>query len=263
MAKKRVAAGIDAGSRTLKVVIVDALSRRVLASETVDQRPEQAALAESLLAKLLRRCGASRANLVATVATGYGREIIEGADSVVTEITCHARGVRSLFPKARTVIDVGGQDSKVIHLDPGGTVTDFAMNERCAAGTGRFLEVVAAKLTVDLPRLSRLAAASRRPARINSTCVVFAESEIVGLLASGARPSDIAAGVLSSLASRITTLAGRRVERPVVFVGGVAMLGGMVKSLARSLGTALVVPAGPQLTGALGAALIAADSAAR
>lgn len=155
------------------------------------------------------------------------------------------------------IVEIGGQDSKVIHIEDGGRVGDFAMNDRCAAGTGRFLEVVAARLGVDLPTLSELSGKSRSPAIISSTCVVFAEMEIIGLLAEGASASDIAAGVQKSIATRLVSLVGRSVSGPVYFTGGVALQAGMVRALEEALATPVQVAPMPQFTGALGAAILA------
>jgi predicted CoA-substrate-specific enzyme activase len=209
---------------------------------------------------VLKDAGVRRRDVSRTVATGYGRQIVPFADLTVTEITCQARGVRRLFDGVRSVVDIGGQDSKVIRLDAGGSVRDFAMNERCAAGTGRFLEIVAARLDIPLESLCGMAAGSRKPAAINSTCVVFAESEIIGLLASGVPREDIAAGVEKSLATRVASLAGRMIEDPVIFTGGVALLPGVAAALEEALGVRLMVAPDPQMTCALGAALIAAEA---
>jgi len=251
-------AGIDAGSRTIKVLLVDADGRDVVASGIRDQGVDQEGLARELFTETLRSEGFSRRDVKRIVATGYGRDIVAFADTTVTEITCHARGVRFRAAEAMTIIDIGGQDTKVIRLADDGVVRDFAMNDRCAAGTGRFLEVVAARLGVKLEALGRMAAMARAPATINSTCVVFAESEIIGLLASGTAPQDIAAGVQNSLATRVSTLVRGNIEEPVIFTGGVALLPGMVYALETALGQSVAVAERPQFTGALGAALVAA-----
>ena len=196
------------------------------------------------------------------VATGYGRNTVGFADATVTEISCHACGVRRVAPDAMTVIDIGGQDSKLIRLDKAGLVQDFAMNDRCAAGTGCFLEVVARRLGLTLESLGQIAGRSAKPAPISSTCVVFAETEIIGLLAAGAGPEDIVAGVQASIATRVGSMAGRKVEPPVVFTGGVAMIPGMDVALGAVLGHAVSVAPEPQMTGALGAALLAAEATA-
>jgi len=165
--------------------------------------------------------------------------------------------VHHLAPDARTIIEIGGQDSKFIVLENGGRVRDFAMNDRCAAGSGRFLEVVAARLGVDLSTLGELSRHSRQAALISSMCVVFAETEIIGLLAEGVAPADISAGVQNAIALRVAALAGRMVTQPVCFTGGVALQSGMVRALETALSCAVVVPSLPQYTGALGAAILA------
>jgi predicted CoA-substrate-specific enzyme activase len=256
-----ICAGIDAGSRTLKVVLLDADQLCVVASGVRDQGVEQNALAQSLLDQLLAAQQMSRDSLRAVVATGYGRKLIQGADQSVTEITCQGWGVRHAVRQARTVIDIGGQDSKVLRLRPDGSVEDFAMNDRCAAGTGRFLEVVATRLGVRLAALGELASASRNRAVISSMCVVFAETEIVGLLASGISPADIAAGVQAAIAQRVAAMAGRIVAPPIYLTGGVALVPGMDTALATALSAPISVAADPQLTAALGAAILAARSA--
>ncbi|MBN1919395.1 MAG: 2-hydroxyglutaryl-CoA dehydratase [Verrucomicrobia bacterium] len=253
-----ICAGIDAGSRTTKVVLVDAASRDVVASGVVDQGVQQDTIASTLLDTLLAERGLTRDAVRRTVATGYGRNGISTADMTITEITCQAVGVRRVAPECATIVDIGGQDSKLIRLGADGSVEDFAMNDRCAAGTGRFLEVVASRLGVTLDKLVELASRSTNPASISSMCVVFAESEIVGLLADGAKPEDIVAGVEASIARRVAAMAGRRTKGPVVFTGGVALVGAMRAALENVLGLNVSIAPTPQLTGALGAALLAA-----
>jgi predicted CoA-substrate-specific enzyme activase len=252
-----ICAGIDAGSRTTKVVLLDGDGRDVVAAGVVDQGIEQDALAEALLDRLLQENGIGRSQLGSVVATGYGRKLISAAGSAITEITCQAWGVRQCVPDARTIIDIGGQDSKLLRLHADGTVGDFVMNDRCAAGTGRFLELLAARLGVRLVSLADLAGRSRNPAVISSMCVVFAETEIIGLLASGITPEDIVAGVQASLATRVAAMAGRNVAPPIVLTGGVAMVPGMESALAKALGQPLTVAPQPQMTCALGAAILA------
>jgi predicted CoA-substrate-specific enzyme activase len=254
-----ICAGIDAGSRSIKIALVDAHTRDVLGSGLLDQGVEQDALASKLFHQVLDGAGLKGSGVSCVVATGYGRGAVSVADTTMTEITCHARGVRHRVPEARTVIDIGGQDSKVIRLEAKGNVRDFAMNDRCAAGTGRFLEVVAARLGLDVCRLGRTAQRSTCPSVISSTCVVFAETEITGLLASGTMPADIVAGVQRAIASRIGSMAGSRAEEPVVFTGGVALVSGMDRALEAALGRPVGICPDPQMTGALGAALLAAE----
>ncbi|HSA26420.1 MAG TPA: acyl-CoA dehydratase activase [Phycisphaerae bacterium] len=253
-----IVAGIDAGSRTIKIVLWEGFRGAMVGAGIADQGVEQDALAGALLDRLLGETGRARSDLGRVVATGYGRNIMSMADSTVTEITCHAVGVGHVLPGARTVIDIGGQDSKLIRLDGDGGVRDFAMNDRCAAGSGRFLEVIAARLGVELSALGALARRSERPAAISSMCVVFAETEIIGLLASRTPPADLAAGVQASMANRVVAMAGRHLDPPIVFTGGVALVPGMSDALATALGHPLQVAPDPRMTGALGAALIAA-----
>lgn len=256
-------AGIDAGSRTIKVVLIDGDSRKVVASGVSDQGVKQAALAAKLLDEVLKKAGLGRRGVRRIVATGYGRDALTCADFAVTEITCHAHGVRHQRNDAMTIVDIGGQDSKIIRLEEGGTVRDFVMNDRCAAGTGRFLEVVTERLAVKLADLGKLAGRARRPVAISSTCVVFADTEIIGLLAAGAAPADIVAGVRKSIAIRIATMVGRNATAPIVFTGGVAVIPGMAKALESAIGHPVHVARHPQLTGALGAAILAADGTGR
>jgi len=257
-----ICAGIDAGSRAIKVVLFDGESGEPVASGTTDQGVDQTERARRLFDGLLRDKGLGRDSISTTVATGYGRYTVDFADTTITEITCHARGVRHLVPDVRTVVDIGGQDSKLIRLNSNGAVQDFVMNDRCAAGTGCFLEVVARRLGVSLAELGELARRSRTPAVISSMCVVFAETEIIGLLAASTPPEDIVAGVQSAIVTRVTSMAGRNVEPPVIFTGGVAMIPGMEAALQAALGQRVVTAPRPQMTGALGAAILASEQPA-
>jgi (R)-2-hydroxyacyl-CoA dehydratese activating ATPase len=252
-----ILAGIDAGSRATKVVLFDSEQARIVGSGLADQGIEQQRLAAELLEKACKDAQMDRAAVGPIVATGYGRNAVRFADTTITEITCHAQGVHHLMPSARTIIEIGGQDSKFITLEDGGRVRDFAMNDRCAAGSGRFLEVVATRLGVDLSTLGELSRESRQAALISSMCVVFAETEIIGLLAEGVAATDIAAGVQNAIAQRVLSLAGRSVTPPVCFTGGVALQSGMVRALETALSCPLQVSPLPQYTGALGAAILA------
>jgi len=252
-------AGIDAGSRSIKVALFDTEQRRVLSTSVGDQGVAQERLARELFDRALNEARLEAARVSATVATGYGRNAVRFADTTVTEITCHARGVHHVAADARTIIEIGGQDSKIIHLEDGGRVRDFAMNDRCAAGTGRFLEMVASRLNMDWEKLSALARQSQNPAVISNMCVVFAETEIIGLLAEGKPLPDVVAGVQNAIATRVCALAGRAVVPPVYFTGGVALQSGMARALEEVLSCPVRVAPGPQFTGALGAALLAGD----
>ncbi|MHB0997664.1 MAG: acyl-CoA dehydratase activase [Armatimonadota bacterium] len=250
-------AGIDAGSRAIKIVFIDADSREVTASGITDQGIKSDELAVDLFDKLLSDITCRREDVAQVVATGYARNIISIADRTVTEITCHARGVHHLMPDVRTIVEIGGQDSKLLKLDENGVLYDFSMNDRCAAGTGRFLEVVADRFGMEIHRLGEMASKSKSPASISSMCVVFAETEIIGLLASGASPEDIVAGVQNSIASRVVAMAGRNIFAPIAFTGGVALIEGMDTALDKAFGKSVTIVPDPQMTGALGAAILA------
>ncbi|MHC4622648.1 MAG: acyl-CoA dehydratase activase [Planctomycetota bacterium] len=254
-----ICAGIDAGSRAIKIILMGAEGKKVLAKGVRDQGVEQDKLTLGLFESLLKQKGIKKRDIRRTVATGYGRSIVTLADTTITEITCHAVGVRHRVPQAMSVIDIGGQDSKVIRLDGSGRVRDFAMNDRCAAGTGRFLEVVAARLGAELESLGEMAGRSGNPAAISSMCVVFAETEIIGLLASGIPRQDIVAGVQKAIAARIAAMAGQNLDAPVILTGGVARISGMRQALESVLGRGISVAPEPQMTGALGAALLACE----
>lgn len=250
-------AGIDAGSRAIKIILLDAADKKVLAQGAMNQGVEQDKLSIELFNSLLKASGIKGKDVKKTVATGYGRNIIRIADTTITEITCQAAGVHHLVPDVKTIIDIGGQDSKLLRLDDSGKVRDFAMNDRCAAGTGRFLEVVAERLGIRLESLGQMAAKSKKLAVISSMCVVFAETEIIGLLATGETRENIVAGVQASMSTRIRAMAGSKLDLPIVFTGGVAKVPGMEKALKAALGQRITVSPYPQMTCALGAALLA------
>jgi len=212
------------------------------------------------LEKALEDAGLEEASLDLMIATGYGRHAADFAGEKVTEITCHARGAHFARPEARTVIDLGGQDSKAIAVDENGKVRDFVMNDKCSAGTGRFLEVMAAALGIELDDLGRISLESESPASISSTCTVFAESEVVSRVAEGVSKVDIVAGIHQAIASRIYAMTVRiPVEERVIMTGGVARNQGVVSALEKKFKTEIIVPEMPQHMGALGAALIAVE----
>jgi predicted CoA-substrate-specific enzyme activase len=253
-----ICAGIDGGSRAIKIVLIDAQTLKVLAQGACDQGIDHDGLACGLFERMLNENRLGRRDVGRIIATGYTRDRIHLADSTITEITCHACGVRRQVPDAMTVVEIGGQDSKLLRLDGNGTVRDFWMNDRCAAGTGRFLEVVASRLDARLQDLGELARRSRNPAAISSTCVVFAETEIIGLLASGVGRQDIVAGVQAAIAQRVAAMAGNSLAAPIIFTGGVALVSGMREALESALSQAVRLAPDPQMTGALGAAILAA-----
>lgn len=252
-------AGIDIGSLSTEAVLLDG-DGGVAGFAIVATGASARKACDEALSRALAAAEADASCIAFLVSTGYGRERVASADRRVTEITCHARGVRRLFPEARTVIDIGGQDSKVIRLSRDGKVADFAMNDKCAAGTGRFLEVMARTLEMDLEDLGPCSLRSTKSLAVSSMCTVFAESEVVSLIASGAAPEDIARGIHNAVADRVAALAERvGTAPPAVLTGGVAKNPGARKALEERFGLPLLVPPEPQITGALGAALIARE----
>lgn len=252
----RITAGIDVGSLSTDAVILDI--DRILSYAIVPTLADSGAAAVKAYEIALKSAGLTREDVAEIAATGYGRGSIEFASRTVTEITCHAVGARRLFPEAAGVIDIGGQDSKVIRLSADGRVEDFAMNDKCAAGTGRFLEVMARSLGTELELLGDLAARSTRDVRISSTCTVFAESEVVALVAKGVPKEDIVRGLHRAVAERIYGMVGRlRARPPFVMTGGVAKNSGVVAAVEELLQTHVLLPDEPQIVGALGAAIIA------
>lgn len=249
-------AGIDAGSRTIKIALVESKNLKIIGTALQDQGVEQNVLAGQLFDSLLDDLRLNRKDIGAVVATGYGRHALTFVDTTITEITCQAHGVHHQQSDTATVIEIGGQDSKVLRLSRSGSVRDFSMNDRCAAGTGRFLELVADRLHVSLDEFNSLAGRSTKPAIISSMCAVFAETEIIGLLAEGTQPEDIITGVEAAIATRVSVMA-TGVAAPVVFTGGVALIPGMAKALERCLNIPVVVAENPQFTGAVGAAILA------
>jgi predicted CoA-substrate-specific enzyme activase len=254
--------GVDIGAITAKAAIFSAAGE-LRASVLILAGYNRAEAAQQVLTLALAQAGLTHDDIGRLVATGYGRVRVPGADQTVTEITCHARGAHWLYPDVGTVIDIGGQDSKGIAVGRGGKVLDFVMNDKCAAGTGRFLEVMAHALQVDLDQFGELASRAGRRARISSTCTVFAESEVVTHIAAGVPREEIIAGLHESIAARVASMVGRIPLRDtVVLTGGVARNGGVVQTLEEKLNRRVFVPELAQLAGAIGAALIARDACA-
>lgn len=253
-------AGVDIGSLTAKAVILD--ESDVVSTSLVLTGHNSRVAGRKALDLAMDDAGIRDSDLGHVIATGYGRLAVDFASEQITEITCHARGAHLRHPEARTVIDLGGQDSKAIAIDDRGKVRDFVMNDKCAAGTGRFLEVMASALEVELDELGRISLESESPAKISSVCTVFAESEVVSRVAEGVDKVDIVAGIHQAIASRIYAMAARiPVEEKVVMTGGVARNEGVVKALERKFSTDFIVPEMPQHIGALGAAIIAFERA--
>ena len=253
-------AGIDVGSLSTDVALIGP-DKNLLGWAIIETGHSSAKAAEEALESALERAGLDRSGLARSVATGYGREAVRGAARTLTEITCHAAGIHLLFPEARTLIDIGGQDSKVIRLDSDGKVLDFQMNDKCAAGTGRFLEVMAARLGTEVGELGRLASAADREVRISSVCTVFAESEVVSLVARDEPREAIIKGLHRAVVERVWSMVRMvGVEEPVAMSGGVALNRGVVGLLAKKLGSPLLIHSQPQLVGAWGAALKALEA---
>lgn len=252
-----IVAGVDVGSVAAKSVVFDTDKNMVLAGIAIPTGWNSAEAGEQALALACQGAQVSMDSLEAVVGTGYGRVSLPFVTKAVTEITCHARGATWLFPKTGIVMDIGGQDSKVISLGSQGEVQDFIMNDKCAAGTGRFLQVLSGILEMPLEDLG-FAAMQGTPAPISSMCAVFAETEIVGLLATGTLPKDVAAGVYLSIVRRMCALAKRIPPHGEwTFSGGLAMSPAFCHLLSKELGAPVNVAEKPQLMGALGAALVA------
>ena len=263
-------AGIDVGSVAAKAVVLEAqpgAEPRVAGRAVLPSGWNAAEAGQLVLERSCAAANIAREAVTRIVATGYGRISLPFADKSLTEISCHARGAAHLFPRAGIILDIGGQDSKVISLEvpqgqglcKAGTVRDFLLNDKCAAGTGRFLQVLSGILNMPLDDLSKAASAGN-PVAVSSMCAVFAETEIVGLLAGGTTPQDIAAGVFRSIARRMCGLARRiALHDECVFTGGLATSTAFAAILSDELGVPVHVPDDPQVTGALGAALIALD----
>lgn len=252
-----VTLGLDVGSLSTKAVILDQ-ENRILSYDIELTSGDNKKAAQEVFEKVIRMARLDKKNISYIVATGYGRDNVPFSNRQVTEITCHALGAYFLFPDTHTVIDIGGQDSKAINLSGDGQVSDFIMNDKCAAGTGRFLELMAQTLGVRLEDLGELSTQSKKTASISSTCAVFAESEVVSLVAEGCLKPDIIKGVHEAIADRVITLLGKvKIIEPITMTGGVAKDMGVVSALEKKLKLSINVPDEPQIVGAVGAALIA------
>ena len=252
--------GVDSGSTSTNAVIING-RRELVASAVLRTGAKAGDSAEKILELVLKKAKLRREDLALIVSTGYGRVSIPYADRNITEITCHARGARFFDPKVRTILDIGGQDSKAIHLDPSGEVADFAMNDKCAAGTGRFLEAMARTLEVSIDELGPISLKSKRSVEISSMCTVFAESEVISLIAQNREKADIAAGVHRAIAGKSAALLSRvSPEPPYMMTGGVAKNPGVVKALEEKLGVSLSICPEPEIVGACGAALLGLEA---
>ncbi len=249
-------AGVDIGAIAAKAVVLE--DNQIRGYAILPTGYDVAVAAKKVLRKSLKKAGLTEKDLERIVATGYGRISVSFADEKITEISCHAKGASWLVPETRMVIDIGGQDSKAIRVDESGIVTAFAMNDKCAAGTGRFLEVMARALELPIDKFGRLSLKSANPCIISSVCTVFAETEVISLRAEKKPIEDIIAGIHRAVAKRIVAMMTPiDIASPIMMTGGVAKNVGQREALEQELGTKLIVPQEPQIVGALGAALFA------
>lgn len=253
-------AGCDVGSLTTKAVIMR--KGRVAGSLVIRSGPRPAESAAEAMERLCAEMNLGMGDIHCCVGTGYGRESIPFIDDAVSEISCHGRGARWLVPSARTVIDIGGQDCKVMRIDGEGNIVKFVTNDKCASGTGRFLDVMAKVMNIDASRLGTLGATSNAPVTFPSTCTVWAQADVIKHINARCPPEDLCAGINTAMANRVSMLANAlKVENDICMTGGVAKNDGVVNALSRILGRRIkrTRRADPQLTGALGAALFAGD----
>ncbi len=252
--------GIDSGSTSTNSVLLNE-KKEIVAFDVIRTGAKSTDSAQRILDATCQKANLSRQDISCIVSTGYGRVSIPFADKNVTEISCHGKGAHFLNPSVRTILDIGGQDSKAIRLNDAGEVVDFVMNDKCAAGTGRFLEAMARTLEIEIDTLGPLSLQSRGTVEISSMCTVFAESEVISLIAQNKETADIARGVHIAIAKKsIGMLRKVGLEEAVMMTGGVAKNAGVVAVLEELLHTKLILPKEPEIVGALGAALYALDS---
>ncbi len=253
-----ISVGIDIGSITAKAAIMD--DRRLKGTCILGTGYDAKTAAAAIFAEVLSISGYEKKQVDSIIATGYGRKSVAFADKAITEISCHAAGANFINPEVRSVIDIGGQDSKAMVINAKGKVLDFAMNDKCAAGTGRFLEVMARALELDLELLGEISLKSKAPSTISSLCTVFAESEVISLIAKGEKRENIVAGIHASIGARVVAMAGRLgLKSPVMMTGGVAKNVGLVHMLEEKLKMPVEVSEHAQVLGAIGAAMISAN----
>ena len=248
--------GIDVGSITTKAAIIE--DARLISAMVISTGYNAQGAGAKIYEAILNKAGLSASAVNKIISTGYGRNSVAFAHKAVTEITCHAVGAHYLNAAVRSIIDIGGQDSKAIVLAENGGVKDFAMNDKCAAGTGRFLEVMARALEIDINDFGSVSLKADAPSKISSLCTVFAESEVISLISKGEKRENIIAGIHESIASRVIAMAGRiGLAAPMMMTGGVAKNIGVVRALEKKTGFRIEVSERAQVTGAIGAALIA------
>jgi predicted CoA-substrate-specific enzyme activase len=247
--------GVDVGSNTAKAAVIK--EGHLLGTHLIATGYNVEAAGRRVIEELLDLLNVPMTAVERIIATGYGRKSVLLAHKTVTELMCHAAGARFLEPSVRSLIDIGGQDSKAIVMDENGRMTNFTMNDKCAAGTGRFLEVMARAMEADLNEFGKLSLMSEKPSKISSTCTVFAESEVISLVSKGELRENIIAGIHEAIASRIASMAKRiGISPPVMMTGGVSHNIGVVKAMEKAIGYPLLISPHAQLAGAIGAALL-------
>lgn len=260
-------AGIDIGSITAKAALIQTdeshTNLTLLGTQVIPTGYNPLTAAQKVFEAVLAQTNIRRDTIDGILATGYGRNSVDFADKAMTEIICHGAGAHFSNPGIRGIIDVGGQDSKAIALDSTGQVENFAMNDKCAAGTGRFLEVMAKALEIDLDDLGKFSLAADKPVKISSICTVFAESEVISMIAGQEKRENIIAGIHDATAARVGSLATKiKIKTPVIMTGGVAKNQGLVRALEDRLGFDIQVGKFPQENGAIGAAVLAVNNPA-
>ena len=249
--------GIDIGSITTKIAMMD--GGKLLHTDVALSGYDMDKAWRDIYARMLQSTGKKEKDIGCIISTGYGRNIVDAAQKKITEITCHAAGAKYFYPKVKAVIDIGGQDSKFIKMDDNGSVADFVMNDKCAAGTGRFLEVMARALHVEIKDFADMSKKAKNSVTISSMCTVFAESEVISLIAKGESRENIIAGIHESIASRMMSMMNRSgVVKPIVMTGGVSKNIGMRQALEKKIGATIDVPEHAQICGAIGAAILGA-----
>ncbi len=253
-----ITAGVDVGSSTSKVVILN--GEKIVSYVIISTGAESVNSAQKVMDTALAEAGLSLSQVDGVVATGYGRVIVPFANETITELSCHAKGASWLFPSVRTILDMGGQDCKAIRCDEAGRLTNFVMNDKCAAGTGRFLELMAIVMDLPVEELGKLSLEAKEKVKINSTCAIFAKSEVASLIRLGTDKRDVLAGLHTAVSTRVYTLLRRvGIEKDFAITGGIGKNIGVVRKVEELVGLKALVPEEPQIIGALGAALFSAD----
>jgi len=254
----KIVAGCDVGSLTAKAVILK--DRKIIASAMVRSRARPQQSADNVMTEALSQCGLAQSDIQLCVGTGYGRNQIAFVDHVVSEISCHAKGAKFLMPSVKTIIDIGGQDCKIMKIDKKAQVQNFLTNDKCASGTGRFLEVMSQVLNIDISELGGMTQKSHSPITFASTCTVWAQADVIKHLNDGVSPEDIGAGINAAMANRVSILVRSiKPEKDIAMTGGVAKNQGVLSVMEKILGQRIkkIRKADPQLAGAIGAAIFA------